>query len=137
MGWAPWAGTDDLPCNYNSVIYSTIKDGYWYLTDDVTLDREYNGSFSDCMRLCLHGKTITLTENACIKITKGELIMTDCTGQGKIVFPKDGIAVEKKYQAGKLTLFGGTIRGSANGDSRPDRHPGHERRGISHVRRRY
>ena len=39
MGWAPWAGTDDLPCNYNSVIYSTIKDGYWYLTDDVTLDR--------------------------------------------------------------------------------------------------
>ena len=117
MGWAPWAGTDDLPCNYNSVIYSTIKDGYWYLTDDVTLDREYNGSFSDCMRLCLHGKTITLTENACIKITKGELIITDCTGQGKIVFPKDGIAVEKKYQAGKLTLFGGTIRGSANGDS--------------------
>ena len=69
------------------------------------------------MRLCLHGKTITLTENACIKITKGELIITDCTGQGKIVFPKDGIAVEKKYQAGKLTLFGGTIRGSANGDS--------------------
>ena len=117
MGWAPWAGTDDLPCNYNSVIYSTIKDGYWYLTDDVTLDREYNGSFSDCMRLCLHGKTITLTENACIKITKGELIITDCTGQGKIVFPKDGIAVEKKYQAGKLTFFGGTIRGSANGDS--------------------
>ena len=117
MGWAPWAGTDDLPCNYNSVIYSTIKDGYWYLTDDVTLDREYNGSFSDCMRLCLHGKTITLTENACIKITKGELIITDCTGQGKIVFPKDGIAVEKKYQASKLTLFGGTIRGSANGDS--------------------
>ena len=117
MGWAPWAGTDDLPCNYNSVIYSTIKDGYWYLTDDVTLDREYNGSFSDCMRLCLHGKTITLTENACIKITKGELIITDCTGQGKIVFPKDGIAVEKKYQAGKLTIFGGTIRGSANGDS--------------------
>ena len=117
MGWAPWAGTDDLPCNYNSVIYSTIKDGYWYLTDDVTLDREYNGSFSDCMRLCLHGKTITLTENACIKITKGELIITDCTGQGKIAFPKDGIAVEKKYQAGKLTLFGGTIRGSANGDS--------------------
>ena len=119
MGWAPWAGTDDLPCNYNSVIYSTIKDGYWYLTDDVTLDREweYNGYFSDCMRLCLHGKTITLTENACIKITKGELIITDCTGQGKIVFPKDGIAVEKKYQAGKLTLFGGTIRGSANGDS--------------------
>lgn len=117
MSWAPWAGTDDLPCNYNSVIYSTIKDGYWYLTDDVTLDREYNGSFSDCMRLCLHGKTITLTENACIKITKGELIITDCTGQGKIVFPKDGIAVEKKYQAGKLTLFGGTIRGSANGDS--------------------
>lgn len=117
IGWAPWAGTDDLPCNYNSVIYSTIKDGYWYLTDDVTLDREYNGSFSDCMRLCLHGKTITLTENACIKITKGELIITDCTGQGKIVFPKDGIAVEKKYQAGKLTLFGGTIRGSANGDS--------------------
>ena len=117
MGWAPWAGTDDLPCNYNSVIYSTIKDGYWYLTDDVTLDREYNGSFSDCMRLCLHGKTITLTENACIKITKGELIITDCTGQGRIVFPKDGIAVEKKYQAGKLTLFGGTIRGSANGDS--------------------
>ena len=117
MGWAPWAGTDDLPCNYNSVIYSTIKDGYWYLTDDVTLDREYNGSFSDCMRLCLHGKTITLTENACIKITKGELIITDCTGQGKIVFPKDGIAVEKKYQAGKLTLFGGTIRGSANEDS--------------------
>ena len=117
MGWAPWAGTDDLPCNYNSVIYSTIKDGYWYLTDDVTLDREYNGSFSDCMRLCLHGKTITLTENACIKITKGELIITDCTGQGKIVFPKDGIAVEKKYQAGKLTLFEGTIRGSANGDS--------------------
>ncbi len=117
MGWAPWAGTDDLPCNYNSVIYSTIKDGYWYLTDDVTLDREYNGSFPDCMRLCLHGKTITLTENACIKITKGELIITDCTGQGKIVFPKDGIAVEKKYQAGKLTLFGGTIRGSANGDS--------------------
>ena len=117
MGWAPWAGTDDLPCNYNSVIYSTIKDGYWYLTDDVTLDREYNGSFSDYMRLCLHGKTITLTENACIKITKGELIITDCTGQGKIVFPKDGIAVEKKYQAGKLTLFGGTIRGSANGDS--------------------
>ena len=119
MGWAPWAGTDDLPCNYNSVIYSTIKDGYWYLTDDVTLDREYNynGSFSDCMRLCLHGKTITLTENACIKITKGELIITDCTGQGKIVFPKDGIAVEKKYQAGKLTLFGGTIQGSANGDS--------------------
>lgn len=55
------------------------------------------------MRLCLHGKTITLTENACIKITKGELIITDCTGQGKIVFPKDGIAVEKKYQAGKLT----------------------------------
>ena len=117
MGWAPWAGTDDLPCNYNSVIYSTIKDGYWYLTDDVTLDREYNGSFSDCMRLCLHGKTITLTENACIKITKGELIITDCTGQGKIVFPKDGIAVEKKYQVGKLTFFGGTIRGSANGDS--------------------
>lgn len=98
MGWAPWAGTDDLPCNYNSVIYSTIKDGYWYLTDDVTLDREYNGSFSDCMRLCLHGKTITLTENACIKITKGELIITDCTGQGKIVFPKDGIAVEKNIR---------------------------------------
>ena len=117
MGWAPWAGTDDLPCNYNSVIYSTIKDGYWYLTDDVTLDKEYTGYFSDCVRLCLHGKTITLTENACIKITKGELIITDCTGQGKIVFPKDGIAVEKKYQAGKLTLFGGTIRGSANGDS--------------------
>lgn len=62
-------------------------------------------------------QTITLTENACIKITKGELIITDCTGQGKIVFPKDGIAVEKKYQAGKLTFFGGTIRGSANGDS--------------------
>ena len=117
MGWAMWTETDNLPCNYNNVIYSSIKDGYWYLTDDVTLDREYNGSFSDCMRLCLHGKTITLTENACIKITKGELIITDCTGQGKIVFPKDGIAVEKKYQAGKLTLFGGTIRGSANGDS--------------------
>lgn len=50
------------------------------------------------MRLCLHGKTITLTENACIKITKGELIITDCTGQGKIVFPKDGIAVEKNIR---------------------------------------
>ena len=117
MGFAPWTGTDDLPCNYNSVIYSSIKDGHWYLTDDVTLDKEYNGSFSGCVRLCLHGKTITLTENACMRITRGELIITDCTGQGKIVFPKDGISVEKKYQAGKLTLFGGTIRGSANGDS--------------------
>ena len=117
MGFAPWTETDDLPCNYNSVIYSSNKDGHWYLTDDVTLDKEYNGSFSDCVRLCLHGKTITLTENACIKITKGELIITDCTGKGKIVFPKDGIAVEKKYQPSKLTLFGGAIRGSANGDS--------------------
>ena len=118
MGWAMWTGTDDLPCNYNNVIYSSIKDGYWYLTDDVTLDKEYIGYFSDCVRLCLHGKTITLTENACMKITKGELIITDCTGQGKIVFPKDGIALESNsYQYGKLTLFGGTIRGSANGDS--------------------
>ncbi len=118
MGWAMWTGTDDLPCNYNNVIYSTIKDGYWYLTDDVTLDREYIGYFSDCVRLCLHGKTITLTENACMKITKGELIITDCTGQGKIVFPKDGIALESNsYRYGKLTLFGGTIRGSATGDS--------------------
>ena len=118
MGWAMWTGTDDLPCNYNNVIYSSIKDGYWYLTDDVTLDKEYIGYFSDCVRLCLHGKTITLTENACMKITKGELIITDCTGQGKIVFPKDGIALESNsYRYGKLTLFGGTIRGSANGDS--------------------
>ena len=118
MGWAMWTETDNLPCNYNNVIYSSIKDGYWYLTDDVTLDKEYTGYFSDCVRLCLHGKTITLTENACIKITKGELIITDCTGQGRIVFPKDGIAVESdKYRYGKLTLFGGTIRGSANGDS--------------------
>ena len=118
MGWAMWTETDNLPCNYNNVIYSSIKDGYWYLTDDVTLDKEYTGYFSDCVRLCLHGKTITLTENACIKITKGELIITDCTGKGKIVFPKDGIAVESdKYRYGKLTLFGGTIRGRANGDS--------------------
>ena len=117
MGFAPWTGTDDLPCNDNSIIYSTTKDGYWYLTDDVTLDKDYIGYFSDCVRLCLHGKTVTLTENACMKITKGELIITDCTGQGKILFPKGGISVEKKYQSGKLTLFGGTIRGSANGDS--------------------
>ena len=53
-----WTETDNLPCNYNNVIYSSIKDGYWYLTDDVTLDKEYTGYFSDCVRLCLHGERL-------------------------------------------------------------------------------
>lgn len=40
-----WTETDNLPCNYNNVIYSSIKDGYWYLTDDVTLDKEVHRLF--------------------------------------------------------------------------------------------
>ena len=83
--------------------------GYYYLTDNVTLNETWTCTYG--VVLCLNGKTITCAAEAdAIKVTKGTtLIITDCQNvAGKITH----VAGEKGrgiYSQGNLSLYNGEI----------------------------
>ena len=83
--------------------------GYYYLTDNVTLEKTW--TCNDYVALCLNGKTITGAAGAdAIKVASGKtLTITDCQDEvGKITH----VAGEKGrgiYSQGNLSLYNGEI----------------------------
>ena len=83
--------------------------GYYYLTDNVTLEKTW--TCNDYVALCLNGKTITGAAGAdAIKVASGKtLTITDCQDEvGKITH----VAGEKGrgiYSLGNLSLYNGEI----------------------------
>lgn len=92
--------------------------GYYYLTDNVTLEKTW--TCNDYVALCLNGKTITGAAGAdAIKVASGKtLTITDCQDEvGKITH----VAGEKGrgiYSLGNLSLYNGEITDNmiTNGD---------------------
>ena len=104
----PWDSADSLP----------TTNGEYYLTKDVTISS--NVELNANVTLCLHGKTVTVSNGAAIKINGGgTLILTDCgagTIQGnngklgiQIAGSKD-TATNTIYPA-NFVMYGGTISG--------------------------
>ena len=96
-----WIGVSNL---------TDIKSGgYYYLTDNVTLEKTW--TCNDYVALCLNGKTITGAAGAdAIKVASGKtLTITDCQDEvGKITH----VAGEKGrgiYSLGNLSLYNGEI----------------------------
>ena len=91
--WKPWTKTNDLP----------TESGYWYLTENVTLDDERFEEIKNNQNVyvCLNGKTVTAkakgTDNLGTNIWRftgaGSLTVCDCTAK-----TENGV-----YTAGKLT----------------------------------
>ena len=83
--------------------------GYYYLTDNVTLEKTW--TCNDYVALCLNGKTITGAAGAdAIRVASGKtLTITDCQDEvGKITH----VAGEKGrgiYSLGNLSLYNGEI----------------------------
>jgi len=87
------------------------------LTEDVTISSEHAVSGNE-LNLCLHGHTITMTDDARITAngTTGVLNITDCTGKGKILAAENCRASFLFIYKGVLNLYGGTVDGSKLGD---------------------
>lgn len=101
--WEPWDGTK--------------LDGYYYLTEDITLDEALKISGSNHLRLCLNGHTLSVKGDApVLQITgsKAQISICDCDESGKITSSNtttNGGVVFAQY--GTLNLYGGILEMSA------------------------
>lgn len=101
--YTAWTNSEMLP----------VAAGNYYLTVNVTLSFQEWWVPRGTVNLCLNGKTITCSENVknpidVINIMETDTIFSlyDCTGAGKVVGLKGGVANE-----GTFNLYGGKITG--------------------------
>ncbi len=107
--WEAWDKTDSLPSEEPG-------DTYYYLTEDVTLSSMWYVNSGFTINLCLNGHTITGPNgDSAITIAGGQLIITDCQGTGKITHKSGETGNGVSVNAGKFTMWGGTITGNTAG----------------------
>ena len=123
--WTAWDGTD-MDEEKNGV---QLTDGYYYLTDNVTLQgtNPLTVPKGQTLYLCLNGHSIKIKHDGgywAIDVEGGNLILCDCKGGGTITQDTDnrskdrGVYVQKKYgetTPGKFTMYGGSITGNKGG----------------------
>ena len=112
-----WTGISDL----NGI----TGEGYYYLTQEVTIDSAWecpNG-----VTLCLNGYSITregndeqniydVGGNAVIKINNSiSFALTDCQETVGTITHKAGVSGEGVYNAGKFTMYNGKLSGNNGG----------------------
>lgn len=112
-----WTGISDL----NGI----TGEGYYYLTQEVTIDSAWecpNG-----VTLCLNGHSITregndeqniydVGGNAVIKINSSiSFALTDCQETVGTITHKAGVSGEGVYNAGKFTMYNGKLSGNNGG----------------------
>ena len=110
LSWTAWNGTS-----------TTYAGRSYYLTRNVTREYTYSFSGSGTIRICLNGYTIR-TNGYGVGFEVGEnftLILCDCKGGGGIIsddgeYTSLGSEEYAVYNNGKLTVYGGTLKG---GDS--------------------
>ncbi|MBR5570272.1 MAG: hypothetical protein IKW10_05185 [Oscillospiraceae bacterium] len=68
--WTAWTGTE--------------TDGYYYLTDNITVSKPISIAKGSTLTLCLNGKTLASTTSESAFTIRGELNICDCQGGGKI-----------------------------------------------------
>ncbi len=110
VSWTAWDGTTAL---------SSSTTQHVYLTQDVT--RESTFSIQGKVYLCLNGHTIKTNGKAHgLNVSgSGELILCDCQGSGCIeaITDTSGSDIIKSgiYNAGKTTIYSGSVKGSEYG----------------------
>ena len=109
-----WTGISDL----NGI----TGEGYYYLTQEVTIDSAWN--CPNGVTLCLNGHSITregndeqniydVGGNAVIKINNSiSFALTDCQETVGTITHKAGVSGEGVYNAGKFTMYNGKISGN-------------------------
>ena len=68
--WNAWTGTE--------------TDGYYYLTDNITVSKPISIAKGSTLTLCLNGKTLASTTSESAFTIRGELNICDCQDGGKI-----------------------------------------------------
>lgn len=108
-----WTGISDLS--------QANENGYYYLTDNITLDSTWTPEFG--VVLCLNGKTITADGDFnAIQVAPGRLFtITDCKDSGRITHTsgKKGCGIQSGDQgqsAPEVHMYGGTISGNTEPD---------------------
>ena len=121
--WQAWDGTD-MDEEKNGV---QLTDGYYYLTDNVTLQgtNPLTVPKGQTLYLCLNGHSIEMKHDGgywAIDVEGGNLILCDCKNTGTITqvignsYKGRGVKVEKKdTTGGKFTMYGGSITGNKGG----------------------
>ena len=104
-GWSAWENPRRLPTS-----------GNWYLTCDVTLEKNITVPLNSKLNLCLNGHTITGQPSgtgSVINVNTG-LTITDCVGGGEIISRTDAyggvIYVYEHDGPAEVNIFGGTLR---------------------------
>ena len=135
------ATSTSSPVRFDGTYY-VIESGAYYLGENITTAKAINNADGTIMKLCLNGKTLHGTGETFF--TKGENHFTDCVGTGKVTSDYTGNApvmyvragatayiyggtyignkLDSKATAGggtmivggKLTIYGGTIKGGDN-----------------------
>ena len=112
-----WTGISDL----NRI----TGEGYYYLTQNVTIDSAWNCPYD--VTLCLNGHSITregndeqniydVGGNAVIKINNSiSFALTDCQETVGTITHKAGVSGEGVYNAGKFTMYNGKLSGNNGG----------------------
>ena len=116
-----WTGIDSLD--------KILSAGYYYLTDNVTIQSAWN--CPDGVTLCLNGHSITREGegsdeqdiygggNAVIKINKNiSFALTDCQETVGTITHKAGVSGEGVYNAGKFTMYNGKLSGNNGGNGK-------------------
>ena len=123
--WTAWDGTD-MDKEKNGV---QLSDGYYYLTDNVTLQgtNPLTVPKGQTLYLCLNGHSIKIKHNGgywAIDVEGGNLILCDCKGGGTITqdtgnkYKERGVYVQKKNgetTPGTFIMYGGSITGNDGG----------------------
>ena len=112
-----WTGISDL----NRI----TGEGYYYLTQNVTIDSAWNCPYD--VTLCLNGHSITREGNdeqdiynnggnAVIKINNSiSFALTDCQETVGTITHKAGVSGEGVYNAGKFTMYNGKLSSNNGG----------------------
>ena len=108
--WQPWDGTGTYPRN-----------GYWYLTKDVTLTSYLNPAYGEPLGIDLAGHKLSSTGATVVLVNVGEskFVLTDTVGTGVIDYSNTaasntyGLGIKLKGRAATVDMFGGTITGTS------------------------
>ena len=93
---------------------STMYNGYYYLTKDVTLSSTMILNYSYTSYLCLNGYSITCADTVFDIYSYRSLLITDCKGTGKVETTGGDCAISNNKN---LTIWGGTIVNSSTDES--------------------
>ncbi len=109
------ATIDSSPVYLNGTYYA-LRDGAYYLGENITNTKGISNADNANVVLCLNGKTIT--SNTSTIYTKGTIAICDCTGSGIVTSTSGSHAPTMYVRVGCVaTIYGGNFKGSKLGTS--------------------